>query len=68
MTWRIYFYSSLLMGTLEKNITWQRKTLMNRLSKLLPNPLAGFMCTHVRMSISMRVVEVSGKKISAIGW
>lgn len=68
MTWRIYFYSSWVMGTLEKNITWQRKTLMNRLSKLLPNPLAGFMCTHVRMSISVRVVEVKGTKISVTSW
>lgn len=41
---------------------------MNRLSKLLPNPLAGFMCTHVRMSISMRVEEVNGKKINVMGW
>lgn len=41
---------------------------MNRLSKLLANPLAGFMCTHVRMSISMRVEEVNGKKINVMGW
>lgn len=41
---------------------------MNRLSKLLPNPLAGFMCTHVRMSISVRVVEVKGTKISVTSW
>jgi len=68
VTWRIYFYSSSVMGTLEKNITWQRKTLMNHPSKLLPNPLAGFMCAHVRMSISTRVAEVSGKKISATRW
>lgn len=68
VTWRIYFYSSLVMGTLEKNITWQRKTLMNQLFKLLPNPLAGFMCTHVRMSISRRVAEVSSAEISTMGW
>lgn len=43
----------------------REKTLMNHLSKLLPNPLAGFVCTHVRMSISRREVEVSGGKISA---
>lgn len=41
---------------------------MNCLSKLLPNPLAGFMCTHVRMSISVRVVEVKGTKISVTSW
>lgn len=43
----------------------REKTLMNHLSKPLPNPLAGFVCTHVRMSIRRRVAEVSGGKISA---
>lgn len=43
----------------------REKTLMNHLSKLLPNPLAGFVCSDVRMSISSRVVEVGGGKISA---
>lgn len=51
-----------------ENITWQRKTLLIHLFQLVPNPLAGFTCAHVRMSISMGVVEVSSKKIRAIGW
>lgn len=42
----------------------REKTLMNHLSKPLPNPLAGFVRTDVRMSISRREAEGTGGKIS----
>lgn len=55
------------MGTLGKH-NLAEKDPTDPFVSAAPNPLAGFTCAHVRMSTSMRVVEVSSKKIRAIGW